>query len=373
MKNKGFALNDKISLRQMQALLFLEIFGFGVTSLPRRVAEAAAQDGWIGVVVATLAAIMMVWVIADLGKRYAGVGTFYDFVGKLVSKPIGALICLFYVVRLLIWAAFNLRIFAEIVQVTLLPTTPFIVIFGTMLALCAYGASKGMEARGRMAEVLVLVALLPLIFVFGVSGREIDLTNLLPIMHASPGQLGKASFSAFFAFNGIDILLLMIPFLAHKKELKKRSIGVVATIGGFMIVITAATIARFGQDAVTSYIWPVLKMMDTVNLPGQVLDRQGALMMTFWIISAYAVVKAALFFSSMLLKDVVKRGTHFCYILACVPVIAILANIPNSLPQLYEFLDVYNHTFGVAAMVVIPLVLLAFAKLKKPKEAQDAQ
>ncbi|MDR2167277.1 MAG: spore germination protein [Clostridiales bacterium] len=369
LKTEGFALNNRISLRQMQALLFLEIFGFGITALPRRVAEAAAQDGWIGVLLAVGVTLGLVWIIVHVGKKYTD-STFYDFVCKLLTKPVGILVCLFLCLRLLLLASFNLRIFAEITQTMLLPTTPPLIIFAAMLALAAYGASKGIEARGRMAEILIIIVLLPLILVFGLSAREIEFANLLPIFAANPAQLGSAGFSALFAFNGLDMLLLIMPFLARPKNAAKSAFGVVATMGGLMVVITAATIARFGPENIVHHIWPVLKMMDTAAISGGIIDRQGALMMTFWIISAYAIINASLFFSSLLLKDVLRRGKHIHYILACVPIIAILANLPENLAEVYNYFEVYNRTIALAAMVFLPLLLLVFSKIRGFKNAQ---
>jgi spore germination protein len=118
-------------------------------------------------------------------------------------------------------------------------------------------------------------------------------------------------------------------------------------------------------------MWPVLKMMDTISLPGSVVDRQGALIMTFWIISAYATINAALFFSSLLLKDVVGRGRHSYYILALIPIIAILAHLPENLVAVYDYFMLSHHTFGLATMVVLPLLILIVAKIRGLKYAQN--
>ena len=86
--------------------------------------------------------------------------------------------------------------------------------------------------------------------------------------------------------------------------------------------------------------------------------------MTFWIISAYATINAALFFSSLLLKDVVGRGQHSGYILALVPIIAILAHLPENLVTVYDLHTLANSTFGLATMVGIPLLLFIIAKIR---------
>ncbi|MCL2575413.1 MAG: spore germination protein [Defluviitaleaceae bacterium] len=362
-----FALNNKISLRQVQALLFLEIFGFGVTALPRRTAEHAAQDGWIGVIIAVVAAVLLVILITFIIKANIG-QTFYDYTKRLFGRFLASFFCLLLSARFILLAAFYLRLFAEITQSIMLPTTPYIVIFIAVLALAAYGASKGIEARGRLAELLIIIVLLPLIFVFGISSREIDFSNLLPMMSASPSQIGKAGYYAFFSFGGMETLLLISPFLARKKGVAKSAIGTIAVMGGFMVIITAVTIARFGAQNVVAHNWPVLKMMDTISLPGSIIDRQGALIMTFWIISAYAIINAALFFSSLLLKDVAKKGKHIHYILLCVPIIAIIANIPNNIDQVYSWFNLYNKTFGITTMVGLPVLIFIVQLIRRGRD-----
>ena len=359
-----FALNNKISLRQLQALLVLEIFGFGVTALPRRAAEHAGQDGWISVALATGFIIFAAAIMANITNLFPGL-SFYAICGKILGRPLGALVALVFCLRLVFMAAFNLRIFAEITRQTMLPATPFPLIFVSMLGIAAYGAGKGIESRARVAEVLILIVLLPLILVFGISGRDIDFSNLMPVMATPPASILSGGFTSFFAFSGVEALLIVGPFLARPKHLTKSSIQALAVTGIFMTAITAMTIARFGPSNVVHQMWPVLKMMDTVSLPGSVIDRQGALIMTFWIISAYATINAALFFSSLLLKDVVKTGRHSFYILGLIPIIAFAAHLPSNLEQVYNYFNLANATVGAATMAGLPLLLFIIAKIRR--------
>ena len=364
MKTSGFAVNNKISLRQLQALFLLEIFGFGVTALPRRVAGDAGQDGWLSVLLATVYIAAAVALMAYVTKKFAG-HSFYHMAGRILGRPLGTCVALLLCLRLVFMAAFNLRIFAEITRQTMLPATPFAVVFVSMLLIAAYGAAKGIESRARVAEVLIPIVLLPLIVVFGISGRDIDFTNLAPVFAAPIQGIAAGSFSAFFAFSGIEMLLLLGPFLSRPKHLAKSSIQIVATIGILMTLVTIMTIARFGPSGVVHQMWPVLKMMDTISLPGSVIDRQGALIMTFWIISAYATINAALFFSSLLLKDIMRAGRHTHYILALIPIIALAANWPSNLAQVYEYFNMANITLGAATMAGVPLLLFVLAKIRR--------
>lgn len=364
MTKDGFSQNNKISLRQLQALLILEVFGFGVVDLPRRLTGFAGHDGWASVLFAVIFIIILTAIMTHTVKLFPET-SFYELSREILSRPIGVVVSLLFALRLILLAAFNLRIFAEIINQIMLPTTPFAVIFASMLMIAAYGAAKGMETRARMAEVLILIALLPLGFVFVMSGRDIDFSNLMPLMVTPFENILTGSLSAFFAFSGIEVLLLVGPFLARPKHLTKSSIQAVATIGIFMIIITVATIARFGHANVVHQMWPVLKMMDTVGLVGSVIDRQGVFIMTFWIISAYATINAALFFSSLLLKDVVKKGRHSWYILGFIPIIAIIAYLPANLTAVFRYFDLINSTLGVTTMVIVPLLLLLVSKIRR--------
>ena len=44
-----FSENDKISIRQLQALLILDLFGTGVVTLPRQTVNVAGNDAYIAV------------------------------------------------------------------------------------------------------------------------------------------------------------------------------------------------------------------------------------------------------------------------------------------------------------------------------------
>ncbi|MCL2415874.1 MAG: spore germination protein [Defluviitaleaceae bacterium] len=359
--------NDKISLRQLQALLILEIFGFGVTDLPRRVAAVSGQDGWISVILGVLAVAFALFIICKLSARFSDM-SFHGYATATVGSALGGLLTVLFAIRLILLAAFNLRIFGEIVRETLLPTTPLIIIFLSMLCLAGYGASKGFESRARVAELLFLIVFLPLILVFGISSRDMDFTNLLPIFAASPQNILSGAYHGFFAFSGIEVLLLVSPYLSRPKNITKSMMGALGVIGVFMVLCVVAAIARFGSRELSRQLWAVLRMMDTLSLPGSIIDRQGALIMTFWIISAFAVINAALFFSSLLLKDLgVSMGIgfeHKAYIWILAPIIAFIAQKPRNLIEVHRYMEMINNTFGLAFMLIIPFLLLVISGLR---------
>ena len=359
------SLNDKISLRQLQVLLVLDILGTGVTALPRTAANAAAQDGWLSVLIATAAACLVVFMAASLAKRFPSM-SFPNYTAAILPAPLATLLSLALTIKITLNCALELRIFGEIVRHTMLPTTPFAVVCATMLLISAYAAAKGYETRARIGEILIFIVLVPLVVIFGLSLRETDMTNLAPVLDTPPLQILDGAAQSVFAFTGMELVLLAFPYLSKPQKARGAATLAILATGLIMTIVTALTIARFTADGTTPRPWPVLDMMDTIELPGSFVERQEALMMSFWIVSLFAVVNAGLFFSSLLLRDIVRRGKHYMYVLLLLPVIFIISLLPESMTQTYNLLRLLNRTVGTAFYAaIIPLLLLAAILRKK--------
>ncbi len=358
------SLNDKISIRQLQALLILEILGTGVIILPRRAAEFALQDGWVVIVVLTLTAMVYTYLIASVGKIYPN-KSYLSYMTEILNKPIAIILSLGLVLKIIINLALEIRFFSEIIKQTMLFKTPFFATLTGILAVGAYCAAKGIETRGRIAEILIFAILIPLTIVVFIAALDVDFTNILPVMKTSPVEIAKGGFFCGVSFTGIESLLIIYPYLARPKNARKSAVIAVALIGLLMLVITVITIGKFGPYDVKRQLWPVLELMDVIEFPGNFIERQDALMISFWIVSVFSIVSAGLFYSAVLLKDIFKKSRHSIYILICVPIILYIAYIPKSIGEVIFYMDFMFVTFGMAYMIVIPAIVLLTAKIRK--------
>ena len=356
--------NDKISIRQLQILTILEIFGIGIISLPNTAAQFANQDGWFLIITATLLAVIYTYIITSLGRMFPE-DSFTTYASKIVTKPIGIILSIGLVIKILLSTALQLRFFCEVIHQTILPKTPFYLVCAIMLLLGGYCASKGFETRARLGELLILLILVPLIFMLIVSCIGADWTNLMPVMTSNPTPILKGTFWLGVSFTGLEFLLFVHPYVNKPKNVRKGSILAILIVGTLMLLVTIVTIATFGPSYLKEQTWPVLSMMDMINLPASFLERQGALIMSFWIISVFATVNAGLFFSSLLLKDTFNKGTHSYYIIGCILLIFLISFIPQNLNDVLEMMNIVFATFGIAYLFFVPLVLLIIAKARR--------
>jgi len=356
----------------MQVLVVLYIFGFGVLSLPRVMAQQTGRHGWISVLAATLAAVASVYIISVLAQK-SGKRRFPEFANAILGKPLGKLLCAAFAIRLLVTAALRLRVFGESVNEYMLPTTPVWLVLAIMLLVCVYAAVKKFETQARLAEILIFFMVIPIFYVFIVSLRGANFTNLLPLWDINAESIVRGGYNAFFSFQGIELLLIIVPFVAMNNGVTpRRAVGAVLLVGVLMTLVVVATTSVFGVHSVASQVWPIFQMMDAVEVPGQFFARQGALVMTFWIVSAFAAISAEIFFSSLLLKDVLNLGKRRYYVLCSAVLVFAAALLPNSLTSVFGHSHRLNLYTGAAFMFFIPFFMLIIYKIRRRKIDDDS-
>ncbi|MDR2899200.1 MAG: endospore germination permease [Clostridiales bacterium] len=359
-----FSMNDKISLRQLQVLLITDIFGTGVIILPKKAALLAGRDGWIAVLLASIFACLCVFLITQLAKQFPG-KSFFEYASDLVSAPVAYLLSLGLIVRIIIMLACQVRFFGEIVKDMLLYNTPLWIVSLCMLLISAYAACKGYETRARIAQILIWLIFLPVIFVFSISVKDLDFGALLPVFQSSPESLLNGGFHTLFAFSGIEFLLLVSPYVNTHKDITSKCVSAIAIAGTAMVVITFITMCRFGPLNIQNLDWPVLEMMYTVDLPGSFIERQEALVMSFWIMSVFLSVNAGLFFSSLVIKSAVKKRKHSYYLLMVTGIVFVISLFMKDMEMVYKLMDSVFLYFGITYMLIVPALLLLIANAKK--------
>ncbi|MDR1067029.1 MAG: endospore germination permease [Clostridiales bacterium] len=357
------SLNDKITARQLQILALLDIFGANIIYLPREASKFAGQNGWAALGLASCAAIVYVWLATTLGRKFPN-ESFTSYCGKITTTYAAKILTILFALKIIINVSSRIRLFAEILKSALLVNTPINVIFFGILAVAAFGAAKGYETRARVGEILFPLIFAPLAFIFIFAAFEMDYSNLLPVLRSTEG-LASGGFFLSEAFVGVEFALLVHPYLTKPKRAKKALITVTAVTGALMIAVTVVTTAKFGAYGVKREMWPVLEMMNSINLPASFIERQDALVASFWIISVFANVNACLFFSATLMKDAVKKGKAGMYVIGAAALAFIAAGAAANIDKVYEIKSFVFKTFDIAFLFFIPAALLIIAKTRK--------
>ncbi|MDR1663456.1 MAG: GerAB/ArcD/ProY family transporter [Clostridiales bacterium] len=372
--------NEKITGRQLQFLIAFGAFGTGVAALPRLAAERAGGNVWLAAGLLIPAALLCAALHAAVARRIPS-ASYTERLCRLLSKPVGKLLALVLALKILFCAGMEARLFSLITQSFLLRTTPAFVVVFFITAIAGCTAAKGIEARARVAEILFFITFIPLLVLFITAVFRIDLNlfNRMPTAPVENAPEPSAALGGFhaaaaipglgFLFSGLELLPLSLGFVNTEKRTGKKIMLAVALTAAFLLFITTVTLARFGVGETLSLEWPLIQMMDMVNLPGSLMERQDALMMSFWTATAYMVIGAGLFYAAALLKSLRPRFSpgKISFVFPCAAAVAGMGCIPLDSPAVFEILEALFKTFGVFYLFVLPVILFIAGAIHRPK------
>ena len=355
--------NDKISLYQLQVLLVLDLFGTGVIMVPRFAASFGGADGWLVVTMSGLAMLFCTYLVSSAGRLFPR-DSFVSYANRLLGRPLGIFVALGLIAKIVAGIAIELRIFTEIVRETMLPSTPYSVIFLSIIGVAAYAAGKGFETRARLAELLVPIVFLPFAGVLTLAAIGADYTNLLPMLQASePSNILLGGIIIAMGYKGIEYLLLIHPYIENPKKLRRASLYAVACVSILVTISTAITIATFGDRGLSRQRWPFLEVMDTISFPSAFIERQDAVIMSIWIISVFAILSSGLFFAAIITKDIVRRGKRFYYVVAFIPIVYLISIIPENIVSMGGGQAMFIAS-SMLYTLLLPLLLIGVAWLR---------
>lgn len=362
--------NDKISNTQLWMFMVLSMIGIGVFSLPRLVADATKTDGWITTILGGLAALADFYIISRLARKFPG-DTVVEMANKILGKFLAVPVLIIFWLHFLSAMAGVLRIFAEVLKMTLLLRTPVEIIMISLLVCVLILARCGIEAIVRFDESVFII-----LFIMSVIGIVLalpgaDLTNIRPFMTSDIKDFLYGAYQTSFSYSGFELVLLIIPFI--NKPHRILSSGVIA----FTVVILSYTLVvilsfgYFGLAEVKELIWPTLSLIRSIEVPGSFVERLEGIVMTQWILFAFTSLVAFLYgtavLSSRTLKN--KEFKHFCSII--LPFVYIIALLPDNVPAVYEFLDNMVLYVGIPSLFVFPLLLLIVSYIRKIGESEN--
>ncbi len=336
--------NDFISQRQLQALIVAGSLGVLSVTVPLGVTVLGGSGGWLFTAVGGVitAVIMAMAVSVDKTSLW------------LMEKPVGHVVSLIICGKIIFCAGVLLRYFSETIGQLLLPSTPSWLISFIMVLGIFYTGLKGEETRARFGEMAFGFIFLFLLFIFLLSAPNVEKSNLLPF--TAKGGVAAALYTVSAAF-GIEYLLFVTPYTnGFKRGKSVLTAGILSY--GLISAAVAFTVGVFGIRGVAERRWPVLQIMDTIDFPLMILERQDVLMLGFWIGSIFLFLSGAVVYGGGILGRVsVKKERDRAMILAAAVLIFVVSLFPQNISQVTRIvekariLNLITQGFIVAAFI----------------------
>ncbi len=293
--------NKYISSRQFFRMGVLENITLGMVVIPYITVNLAGRWHFL--------AFLLGLVFCGI---YMGIIYFLSAKGDRSCGSIGGIL---YTFRFLIRGGLILLFFGKTIQEFLLQSYNLWIIVIAFALICGYGASRDIEKRGRMLELLFPWMIVPIILVAVFSLSSINLEELYrglmginyDMLHigAGAGDVFLAAYVAFLVTTSVELSLFTIPY---EKEHNWRPV-VKTGVWIFISIILAYVfiIAILGGHWVASDSQAALNVMEAAFVPGEVFERADYPVLAFWIIGVFALLSGYMHFAKEALVAVNKR------------------------------------------------------------------
>ncbi|MEG1148297.1 MAG: endospore germination permease [Niameybacter sp.] len=360
--NRVYTHNANVSVRQIKILFILQMFNMSMLILPRIAGKMAGHDGYLLPILAFAFGAVYVWSIVSLLERFPGEGL--DTIApKVVTKVLGMILIGVYIIKIIIGAGLEVRMFAEMVSQVLLPKTPLPVIILILLFAVHYLIKSGLEASGRMAEIVAYFVFVPFAFVLAMVAVKTDYKQLMPFGTANPEGVIRGAYFVSMTFMPLEFMLIIGNLVSKPYKLKSVGLYAIGVISILEVILIGFTFTGVGMVTATKQIWPVLTLMQSIQLPGSFVENQEIFMMAWWILSVYMYISGAMYVASLTMSRLAHFNRQNVTVMPLIPIVFFISMIPGSLSESYSYLVNFNSKWGLSFLLIIPLVLLLIAKV----------
>lgn len=361
-----FSHNGKISARQMTILLILQMLNLNMLIMPRIGSHYMERNAYLAPIFAILIGLLEVYIITELMNQFQG-KTLVELTKAILPNWLSVILVLLLAIKLIVSTSLELRMFGELISQIMLPKTPITLIMMCLLLVAAYLVKSGIEATGRMGEIMLYFVGAPLVIAILLITFRTKYEEVLPFFRIHFSDAIKGTGLVSIMFVPIEIMLMLNGLMRYPEKARKSGIKAVIVIGVIQGLITLFCITQNGVYETQNQMWPTVLLMKSLGMKNSIVENQEVLMLIVWIFSVYMYVCINLFISSLIGSRTLNFKRENLFILPLVPIILLLANLPYDLGMIYNCYLNFEYYFGIWFVIPIPLILLCITKLKGAK------
>lgn len=360
---------EALSLRQ--AICFMILFIVG-SSVVIGGASEAGQDSWVSFFIAAVMMIPVLLMYARIIHLFPETDLF-DILVILFGKILGKVF-----IALFTWYAIHLgvlvvRNFSEFVEIVAMPETPQLPIMIGMILVTAYLARSGIETIGKWSVSVLPFILSVVTLTIALSLKDMDFSNILPIMEKSPITLLKSAYQTY-TFPLAETVLFLCVASAFKKQDSPYKIYTYAILLGSLIllVVLLRNIEVLGAAMAGASYFASYTTARIIHI-GDFLTRiEGSISVNF-ILSGITKITLCLLAAA---KGTAKLFEIQDYKRILMPVsllaLALSTIIYDSTMEMFGFLKYYQY-YAIPFQILLPVLIWVAAEIHAKKQSAAAK
>ncbi|MGN9865209.1 spore germination protein [Bacillus swezeyi] len=361
--------NERITTLQTAVIVTNFLLGTGILTLPRTsVDEVKTPDVWITLILGGIIALAAAIIMVKLNHQYPE-KTFYEYSQDIIGKWIGGLIGLLFVCYLLAHSGFQVRSMLEIIHFFLLEGTPRWATAMIFLWVGLYLIIGGLSSIARLFEIVFPITVILFLLVVFMSSGIFEMDNLRPVLGQGIGPVLKGIKVTALSFSGIEIVLILMPFMNQPhKAVQTVVIGTAIPLLFYMITVVMV-IGALSIDGVVARTWPTIDLMRSFERPGLIFERFESFLLVIWIMQLFNTFAISFYGAALGLSQLFKKNIQKVMFIL-LPVIYLIAMSPNNINNMFAFGDLIGNS-GVYLGGLIPILLLVISRMKGRKHRSN--
>lgn len=353
----------KIDSRQAIFLMVTMVLPTAFLFVASVTAHLAGQDGWISILLATFAALLIAWLVVSLGLRFPE-KTLFQFVEVILGRWPGKVVAFLYIWWYIHMNAEVLRQYGSLLVAAFMPETPISVFMLLIMAIAAYAVRSGLEVFSRVNQIILPLILVSITFLVILVTPEMNLKRLLPVFEYGAVPVIKGAVMPAAWMGEIVTMTVLIPYLNKAKEAYRIAVTATLITGFFMLFTQLADLAIFGPIT-AAWLFPGLNGIRMIHL-ANFLERLEAFLMVIWV--AGVLVKISVFYWAAALGSAqwLELKEYKPLVLPVgILIYSFSILIHDSILDLFAFLGAFWGPYALTIFIVgIPLILLVVAVIR---------
>lgn len=354
-----FAENNRISHRQLYRQMILTFLAPFLVCLPGK-NGIQGMNGFWGIVLAVSVLILYVFILLRVTSGYSDM---VRFLGSFWGRIAGV----FFLVYIIFTAVYILKILEQIIPRWLLMGIPSGWISFLVIVVCSIGTEKGIQRRGRMAEISggLLLAGVLLMMVLCLGQIRVDyLQEMAEAERISGAAVVQGGYLFLCGFSGVGLLPFIMRDVVRPGSVGKTIIGAILTVGGILAGVLVLLPAVFGWNRLLTEEYPILPLLAGAALPGNILARFDVLWMGF-LLYGLLFALGSLFYYGHQVVEKCHLGTAKYWMAALVFGLSLLEVSGIAVRTFYRN---YLETIFVPGLLFIQVLLLFCGRKRKTRK-----
>jgi hypothetical protein len=346
---------------QIGLVFVITYFSVGYLHYPYLVYSLTRTGHWEVVMSQGLVLLSLIWVYTK-GLSYFPTRDVIDIYLRM-GRAAACIFLLPLVINLTALVTSLLRVHTEVFNSIFLTRTPYWAILVLLFSITTYTAIKGLGTILR-SSVFIFILVIPLVVFNCISaGVNFDIHNAAPAWRSTFDFLFDIKFIYLLGFSSF----LFVGFVPAEKNVKfKQLVMLWACVMLYFLISVYIPLFIFGQEAVSTFLYPILEAMDSVDIRWFMFDRQTMFFGISLVGFTIMFNAVSIWMIGQIMHKVFNlRNSHSTYWIVAFSLIAFIfaLSIPNQI--WIEKVLLWSTGAHVYSMVIIPLSIFIYGIYSK--------